>query len=73
MHQRFYFRFASALEYRSEEVVLISTNHDDARSGAWTILGERVHDRHVRATWRITSMRQEPADYGLELFSEVIR
>lgn len=59
-HQRFTFRFVCTEEHRTEEVVLVGTNGEDARSGAWAILGDRVHDRFPREFWRVISMRQEP-------------
>lgn len=64
LHQRFTFRFWNAAEYRGEEVTLIGLHHDDARSGAWAILGERTYDRSPRERWRLVSMAQEPLILG---------
>jgi hypothetical protein len=57
---RFVFRFFNAAYYRSEEVVIVGQHYDDARTAAWTVLGEMEGDRGVRLSWRLVSTEQRP-------------
>lgn len=63
MRQRFTFRFFNSARYLTEEIVLVGLHFDDARTGAWTLLGERTGDPDVRGAWRLVSTMQEPLLY----------
>ncbi len=60
MRQRFTFRFFHPGRYLTEEIVLVGIHYDDAKTGAWSLLAERVRDRDARASWRLVSTMQEP-------------
>ena len=59
MRYRFTFRFVRSADHRETEVVIVGTNCDDARSGAWAVLGERTKDYRPREAWRMVSTMQE--------------
>ncbi len=56
---RFTFRFVRAEDHAEQEVVIVGTHPEDARSGAWAVLGERTLDSRPRQAWRMTSTVQE--------------
>ena len=65
MIREYRFRFCNVDKSLTKDVVIVSSDEEEARVAAWTCLSDWAASRRaVKAEWRLTAVRIVPVEVG---------